>query len=79
MLGVCLGCLTGAERYYHTSISVGVRRICNLRFADDIDLLGGSNAELQELTDKLTQSAGSFGLEWEVCRYGTVSAVTFST
>ncbi|KAI8509548.1 hypothetical protein Bbelb_133960 [Branchiostoma belcheri] len=48
---------------YYTSISIGGRRICNLRFADDIDLLGGSNAELQELTDRLTQSADSFGME----------------
>ncbi|KAI8502174.1 hypothetical protein Bbelb_197620 [Branchiostoma belcheri] len=48
---------------HHTSISIGGRRICNLRFADDIDLLGGSNAELQSLTDKLNQSAGSFGME----------------
>ena len=48
---------------HHTSISVGGRRICNLRFADDIDLLGGSNAELQALTDKLTESAGSYGME----------------
>ncbi|KAI8486085.1 hypothetical protein Bbelb_361850 [Branchiostoma belcheri] len=48
---------------HHTSISIGGRRICNLRFADDINLLGGSNAELQSLTDKLNQSAGSFRME----------------
>ena len=40
-----------------TSISVGGRPVCNLRFADDIDLMGGSNIELQELTDKLADSA----------------------
>ncbi|CAH1250101.1 Hypp8767 [Branchiostoma lanceolatum] len=48
---------------HHTSISIGGRRICNLRFADDIDLLAGTNTELQDLTDKLTQSTGSFGME----------------
>ena len=29
------------------TISIGGRPICNLRFADDIDLMGGSNGELQ--------------------------------
>ncbi|CAH1277091.1 Hypp9479 [Branchiostoma lanceolatum] len=48
---------------HHTSISNGGRRICNLRFTDDIDLLPGTNTELQDLTDKLTQSTGSFGME----------------
>ncbi|CAH1266623.1 Hypp3444 [Branchiostoma lanceolatum] len=48
---------------HHTSISIAGRRICNLRFADDIDLLAGTNTELQDLTDKLTQSTGSFGME----------------
>ena len=45
------------------TISIGGRRICNLRFEDDIDLLAGSNTELQDLTDKLTESTGSFGME----------------
>ena len=30
----------------HTFISIGGRPICNLRFADDIDLMGSSNGEL---------------------------------
>ena len=46
-----------------TSISVGGRPVCNLRFADDIDLMGGSNIELQELTDKLADSARAYGME----------------
>ena len=36
----------------HTStISIGERNISNLRFADDIDLIAGSNTELQVLTN----------------------------
>ena len=48
---------------FHTTISVGGRPICNLRFADDIDLLGGSNEELQELTDRLVDRADAYGME----------------
>ena len=37
----------------HTStIAVGGNNICNLTFADDIDLMAGSIPELQQLTDK---------------------------
>ena len=35
----------------------------NLRFADDIDLMGGSNSELQDLTNRLTQRSGAYGME----------------
>ena len=48
---------------HHTSISIGGRRICDLRFADDIDLMGGSNEELQILTDKLVERSGAYGME----------------
>ena len=48
---------------HHTSISIGGRPLCNLRFADDIDLLAGSNKELQELTDKLADRAKAYGME----------------
>ena len=48
---------------HHTSISIGGRPLCNLKFADDIDLLTGSNTELQELTDKLAYRAGTYGME----------------
>ena len=41
----------------HTSIFIGGRPICNLRFADDIDLTAGSNGELQDLTNKLADRA----------------------
>ena len=38
---------------HHTSISIGGRPICNLRFADDIDLMSGSYGELQDLNNRL--------------------------
>ena len=48
---------------FESSISIGGRVISNLRFADDIDLMAGSNAELQELTNRLTDRAGAYGME----------------
>ena len=42
---------------HHTYISIGDRPKCNLQFADDIDLMGGSNGELQDLTDRLVDRA----------------------
>ena len=42
---------------HHTSTSTGGRSICNLQFADDIDLMGGSNGELQDLTNRLVDRA----------------------
>ena len=48
----------------HTStISIGGRPVCNLCFADDIDLMVCSNSELQELTNKLIATASAYGME----------------
>ena len=49
-----------------TSISIGGRPVCNLRFADDIDLMGGTNNELQDLTNKLSNKANAYGMEISV-------------
>ena len=38
---------------YHTSTSIGGRSMCNPQIAYDIDLMGGSNGELQDLTNRL--------------------------
>ena len=46
-----------------TTISIGGRPICNLHFADDIDLMVGSNSELQELTNKLIATASAYEME----------------
>ena len=48
---------------FESTISIGGRIISNLRFADDIDLMGGSNDELQELKDRLSNSAREYGME----------------
>ena len=48
---------------HHTSISTGGRPICNLRYADGIDLMGGRNDELQGLTNRLVDLATAYGME----------------
>ena len=50
-------------RDHHTSTSIGGKPICNLRFAEDIDLTGGSNGELQDLTNRLVDRAAAYGME----------------
>ena len=48
---------------HHISISIGGRPICNLRRADDTDLMGHSNGELQDLNNRLVDSATAYGME----------------
>ena len=48
---------------HQTSIYTGERPICNLRFADDVNLMGGSNGELQDLTNRLTETATAYRME----------------
>ena len=48
---------------HQTSIYTGERPICNLRFADDVNLMGGSNGELQDLTSRLVDRAKARGME----------------
>ena len=51
------------KRYeHHTSISIGGRSICNLRFADDIDVTDRSNSERQDLTSILIDRATPYGM-----------------
>ena len=47
---------------HHTSIPTSGRPLCNLRFADVIDHMGGS-IELQDLTNRLVDRATAYGLE----------------
>ena len=37
--------------------------MCYLRFADDIDLMGGSSGEPQDLTNRLEDRATAYGME----------------
>ena len=48
---------------HHTTISTGGRPICNLQFAADIDLMSGSNGELQNVTNRLVDRAMAYGIE----------------
>ena len=48
---------------YTSTISIGGRKISNLRFADDIDLIAGSNTELQDPTNRLVESSKAHGME----------------
>ena len=41
----------------NTTISIGGSPIGNLRFAEDIDLIGGSEIELQDFTSRLEENA----------------------
>ena len=50
-------------RDHQTSISIEGRPICSLRFADDIDIMGGTNGILQDLTSRLVNRATPFGME----------------
>ena len=52
-----------ALKNYESKVSIGGRQLCNLRFADDIDLIGRTEKELQELTTRLEKSASAFGME----------------
>ena len=53
---------------FEGTISIGGRNISNLRFADDIDLLAGSNQELADLTACLDKAAVRYGMEISVSK-----------
>ena len=44
-------------------IAVEGYELCNLRFADDIDLMARSNTKLQSLTNKLCKCSATYGME----------------
>ena len=48
---------------HHTSISTSRRPICSLRFADDIDLTGGGNGELQDIINRHVDRATAHVME----------------
>ena len=53
---------------YHTAISIGGRPICKPRFAYDINLMGSSNGELQDLINRLVDGATVYGMEVNIAR-----------
>ena len=60
----------------HTSISIGGRPICKLRFADNIDLVDGSEVELQDLTNSLFDRTRANGMEVSAERSKTMTNST---
>ena len=56
---------TTQETYHdhHTSISIGGTPIRSPRFADCIHLMGGSNCELQDLTNRLVDRAWAYEMD----------------
>ena len=55
--------MTDALNDHESTVSIGGRTVSNLRFADDIDGLAGSEHELSELIRKLNDSCVSYGME----------------
>ena len=55
--------MTDTLEDFESTVSVGGRKVNNLRLADEIDLLGGSNEELIDLTRRLDRIATAHGME----------------
>ena len=55
--------MTEALELHEGSVSVGGRSITNLRFADDIDGLAGSEQELFNLTNAINSASTRYGME----------------
>ena len=55
--------MAGIQDEHISTISIGGRNLSNIRFADDIDLIAGSNDELQTLTNKLSNNASRYGMQ----------------
>ena len=55
--------MTHALDNYNGTISIGGRKITNLRFADDIDGITGEEDELTKLVHNLDTAAAKFGME----------------
>ena len=49
----------------NTSISTDGKPICNLRFADDTDLMKGNNGELRDLTNRFVDRAQARGSQYK--------------
>ena len=55
--------MTDALDNHVGSVSIGGRVVTNLRFADDIDLIAGSELELADLVARLDKAAARYGME----------------
>ena len=52
--------MTYALEGHVSEIKCGGLRLCNLRFADDIDIIAGSEEELRELTERINSAANIY-------------------
>ena len=55
--------MTDALEDHQSTVSIGGRCVSNLRFADDIDGLAGSQEELAELIRRFDESCSAYGME----------------
>ena len=55
--------MTDALEDYKASVSIGGKTVSNIRFADAIDSLDGSETELAELILRVDQSFSIYGME----------------
>ena len=55
--------MTDAIEDHEGTVSIGGRRITNLRFADDIDGLEGEEEELANLVEHLDKASKAYGME----------------
>ena len=55
--------MTDALEGHEGTVSIGVRTITNLRFADDIDGLAGEEEELAKLVECLDKASTAYGME----------------
>ena len=55
------------------SVSIGGRPITNLRLADDIDGLAGSEEELRQLVERLVKTSDDYGMEINVGKTKTMT------
>jgi len=58
--------MTTALDGFNRTISIGGRKINNLLFAEDIDLIAGTLPELADLIDRLDKASTSYGMEINV-------------
>ncbi len=55
--------MTDALEDHEGTVSSGGRRLANLRCADDIDGLAGSEEELAQLVERLDKTSTSYGMQ----------------
>ena len=60
--------MSDALEDHEGTVSIGGRTITNLRFADDIDGLAGSEEELANLVKRLDKTSISYGMQKNQCR-----------